>query len=164
MSPSIIEQLHEQPYRWETYNSYMGHRAIITKEEVEKKKEKKAWKPRVEKLESSEYNKRINFGNDVPYLVGGCIDIYYGPTSNCQLSILGQAHYLLDIKNNKEKKQTIISTISKYTSHMILIDIKTKYKKDIIKFFNDDAELMFKNDYISTNGSRMTLIQLKWKT
>lgn len=116
---------------------------------------------------------KIGFSAGSPYTFKckNIIDRYYRlftiitrPANNCQLSVIGNADNLtfLNLKFKQDKK-LLFTTIKKYTSRQILLDINVKYLDTIKEIFKEVADIVLCSEYTSTNTSKMVIIIFKWK-
>jgi hypothetical protein len=82
-----------------------------------------------------------------------------GPTSNCQLSIIGSFCNLLTLKDEDLKKVTKSIAALTALRKIILIDINRPKVAQVERVFKN--AIINKMDYTSTNNSSMTIILLK---
>ena len=93
--------------------------------------------------------------------VGSRIGYVYNVTSNCQIGSLSSFYTILNSSNrNKFLKWVYESTVSMgIMKPQLIIDVNAQYSNTVDKMF--EGYIVFKNDYISTNESRMTMYLVK---
>lgn len=105
-----------------------------------------------------------------PYLVGNYIaqnkigyhiGYIYNITSNCQVGSLTSFYLILTSSDCNKFLRWVYKTIGEI-GHMkpqLIIDVQTQYSDKVDKMFA--GYIVFKNDYISTNNSKMTMYLIK---
>ncbi len=83
--------------------------------------------------------------------------IYAGPTSNCQLALIGSASALISRLKGKDLILAIKNSVSAVGKRTVLMDIKTQYAKTLEATLPADSFLLNER-YKSTNGSDMSIV------
>lgn len=109
-----------------------------------------------------DYIYKISFTTDKGYTRS--MHLTHFPTNNCQLSSIGSFDNInfIDSKN-KEDIHTLLKVIREKSCNQLMIDIYTSIVDEIMERISPYFDIVFKQDYISTNTSKMTIILLKWK-
>lgn len=88
----------------------------------------------------------------------------YGPSGNCQWFCIRNFAQFNDL--NLESASILLKKICyKIPKAMFMVDIKTYLLEDegVIKELLKDAEIVLSTPYLSTNGSKMTMMLVKTK-
>lgn len=92
---------------------------------------------------------------------GTHIYFFQGPTYNCQFSSIGRMECVLD-QGPKESKDILKQLWSLYKIPMFLVDVHNydRYHTAILEVFGKE-NIVFRQDYTSTNQSKMSMYLLK---
>ena len=83
------------------------------------------------------------------------------PTGNCQLASIQCMSNLMPAINKYTFRDLMIKLRKEYFAKRILMIDVNDYYKDTIKSFVSPKTIMSEMDYVSTNGSKMTVFFLK---
>jgi hypothetical protein len=99
-------------------------------------------------------------GRTTPYTFD--VMINKSPTGNCQLTSLAYVNYLLtNTQNNANDVKAILTECFKMAKHackLALVDVNEQYIPGVESCFN----VMTKQPYVSTNGSKMCHFLIKF--
>lgn len=109
-------------------------------------------------LQSASFNVNLESGYKA------CIEIVGHPTGNCQMFSIGYFNNLLGLtKDRKEVEEAIINCIAKLNNcsgkRLMMFDVKNTLSDRI----HSEHEVIFSNEYVSTNGSNMVCGMIKLK-
>lgn len=103
-------------------------------------------------------------GLTIPYLfgtkaIGANSTLYAEPFNNCQIGAI--ASFVNVITLPKEKAEDVLKEIWRYCAkRMVVVDIQRGYEDSLEKLFTS-KEIVFKQQYLSSNGSTMTMYLLR---
>jgi hypothetical protein len=88
-------------------------------------------------------------------------DININPTNNCQLMCGSNFVNILKTKEDPNFVKNMFTEIFQFDNYkpLLLIDVKQNYAKNIKNMFNiEGIEIIMESNYLSSNGSKMTII------
>lgn len=86
------------------------------------------------------------------------ISLIYSPFGNCQNFSIAYFNNILSTFSNEDVTKAVQICSARVDKHLLLIDVATIYTVRIEKIFTN---IVFKNDYVSTNNSYMTIFMIK---
>lgn len=82
------------------------------------------------------------------------------PFANCQIGCISQFNNILYTDSLEERKKVLKNAIKKIDKNQIIIDVNRTYEKRVEELFSE-KQIVFKQQYTSTNDSLMTIYLLK---
>lgn len=100
------------------------------------------------------------------FYFGNCnhaLHLVTSPFSNCQTYTIGNIKSLLKLED-REDKLIMLRLIQKSTQkHQVLVDVRLENSPKFLELFPEE-DLVFKQEYINSNGSQMCMILMKTKS
>lgn len=102
---------------------------------------------------SGNYYAKNSIGNQIGYI--------YNITNNCQIASLSSFYVILNSSNRNKFLKWFYESINSLglMKPQLIIDVNAQYSNTVDKMF--EGYIVFKNNYVSTNKSSMTMYLVK---